>query len=175
MKSKIWRNIIIILIIALNISCDQVSKTVVRQKIEYNAQISVLDHYVILTKVENAGAFLGLGDSIPRPLYKFLMILLPLIIIGYTLYYMVKETSMSNAMLIGISLIIGGGLGNIYDRILYGSVTDFLYFDFVIFHTGIVNMADISVTIGFFFILYALYFKEGRKTKSSKESEGIIG
>lgn len=103
------------------------------------------------------------------------MILLPLIIIGYTLYYMVKETSMSNAMLIGISLIIGGGLGNIYDRILYGSVTDFLYFDFVIFHTGIVNMADISVTIGFFFILYALYFKEGRKTKSSKESEGIIG
>jgi signal peptidase II len=59
--------------------------------------------------------------------------------------------------MIGISFAIGGGLGNIYDRILFGSVTDFLYFDFVLFHTGIVNMADISVTIGFFMIVYELY------------------
>jgi signal peptidase II len=45
-------------------------------------------------------------------------------------------------------------LGNIYDRILYGSVTDFISFDFVLFHTGIVNIADISVTAGFFIPAY---------------------
>ena len=140
-----------------NISCDQISKNIVRQKIEYNTQINVIGKYLILNKVENTGAFLGLGNSIPRPIYKLLMILLPLIVMGYALYFLMKSNNVSKLLIIGISFAIGGGLGNIYDRILYGSVTDFLYFDFVLFHTGIVNMADISVTIGFFMIVYEFY------------------
>jgi signal peptidase II len=85
------------------------------------------------------------------------MILLPLVVIGYGLYYLMKRNNVPKLLLVGVSFAIGGGLGNIYDRILFGSVTDFLYFDFVLFHTGIVNMADISVTIGFFMIVYELY------------------
>lgn len=158
MKAKrVITNFFIIVILISNISCDQISKDIVRQKIEYNTQINVISKYLILTKVENTGAFLGLGKSIPRPLYILLMIVLPLIVIGYALYYLMKRNSVSKLLVIGISFIAGGGLGNIYDRILYGSVTDFLYFDFVLFHTGIVNMADISVTIGFFMIMYEFY------------------
>jgi len=151
------RILLIILIIISNVSCDQISKNIVRRKIESNTQINVLSNYVILTKVENTGAFLGLGDSIPRPVYKLFMILLPLIAIGYGFFYLIKTDTLSTAMIVGISSLIGGGLGNVIDRILYGSVTDFLYFDFVLFHTGVVNMADISVSIGFFIILYGFY------------------
>jgi signal peptidase II len=156
---KLVRILIIILIIISDISCDQISKHIVRQNIEFKTQINLLSKYVILTKVENTGAFLGLGDSIPRLIYTLLMILLPLIVIGYALFYLIKSDTLPSPMIIGISLLIGGGLGNIYDRILYGSVTDFLYFDFVLFHTGIVNIADISVTIGFFIIIYGFYVK----------------
>ncbi|MBX7226167.1 MAG: signal peptidase II [Chitinophagales bacterium] len=159
-SKKLFRNVLIVFIIALNIGCDQISKNVVREQVDYHEQINILDKYIILTKVENAGAFLGLGDSIPRPLYKILMIFLPILVIGYTLFYIAKETNMTKSMLFGLSLIIGGGIGNIIDRIIYGSVTDFLYFDFVVFHTGIVNMADISVTVGFFLILFGMYFKK---------------
>ncbi len=123
----------------------------------YNTQINVINTHLILTKVENKGAFLGIGAAIPRPLSKIVMIVLPLLIIGYALYYLLKKNTGFSLLSLGLSFIIGGGLGNIYDRILYGSVTDFLYFDFVIFHTGIVNMADISVTIGFFIIMYGIY------------------
>ena len=151
------RILLIILIIISNVSCDQISKNIVRQKIASNKQINVLSNYVILTKVENTGAFLGLGDSIPRPVYKLFMILLPLIAIGYGFIYLIKTDTLSTVMIVGISSLIGGGLGNVIDRILYGSVTDFLYFDFVLFHTGVVNMADISVSIGFFIILYGFY------------------
>ena len=151
------RILLIILIIISNVSCDQISKNIVRRKIESNTQINVLSNYVILTKVENTGAFLGLGDSIPRPVYKLFMILLPLIAIGYGFIYLIKTDTLSRVMIVGISSLIGGGLGNVIDRILYGSVTDFLYFDFVLFHTGVVNMADISVSIGFFIILYGFY------------------
>lgn len=163
MKTKrVLRNFLIVVILISNISCDQISKDIVRQKIEYNTQINVISKYLILTKVENTGAFLGLGKSIPRPIYILLMIVLPLIVIGYALYYLMKRNNVSKLLIIGISVAIGGGLGNIYDRILYGSVTDFLYFDFVLFHTGIVNMADISVTIGFFMIMYEFYINRSK-------------
>lgn len=154
---KFIRNLLIIMILISNISCDQISKNIVRQNIETSTQINVISNYLVLTKVENTGAFLGLGNSIPRWMYKILMIILPLIVIGYALYFLFKRNNLPNLLSIGISFVIGGGIGNIYDRILYGSVTDFLYFDFVLFHTGIVNMADISVTIGFFMIMYELY------------------
>ncbi len=158
MKAKrVLRIFYILILLVSTISCDQITKDIVRKKMEYHTQINVISTYVILTKVENTGAFLGLGNSIPRPLYVLLMILLPLIAIGYALYYLMKKNTLSNLLIIGISFAIGGGIGNIIDRIVYGSVTDFLYFDFVVFHTGVVNMADISVTTGFFMILFSQY------------------
>ncbi len=160
---------IIILIIITNISCDQISKKIVRQNIDYKTQINVIGNYVILSKDENTGVFLGLGNSISRPIYKLLMIFLPLIVIGYALSYLIKRDTLSTLLVIGISFVIGGGLGNIYDRILYGSVTDFLYFDFVLFHTGIVNLADISVTVGFFIILYGFYANRKEFTNNKTE------
>jgi signal peptidase II len=152
--NKITRIILILILLIANVGCDQISKSIIRQRINPGEQINIIDHFVILTRVENTGAFLSMGDSLPRLLYKFLMIVLPLIVLLYALYYLFTENNLSNLLTIGFCLIIGGGLGNIYDRILYNSVTDFLRFDFVIFHTGIVNIADISLTTGFFILLY---------------------
>lgn len=158
MKAKrVLRIFYILILLVSTISCDQITKDIVRKKMEYHTQINLISKYVILTKVENTGAFLGLGNSIPRPLYLLLMIVLPLIAMGYALYFLIKKNTLSNIVIIGISFAIGGGIGNIIDRIIYGSVTDFLYFDFVVFHTGVVNMADISVTIGFFMIMAEFY------------------
>jgi signal peptidase II len=137
-----------------NVGCDQISKYIVRQKVEYNVQTSVIGKFLTITKVENTGAFLSLGDKLPRFIYKFLMIFLPLIVLGYALYYLMTSDNLSKVLTVGITLIVGGGLGNIIDRVLYGSVTDFLYFDFGIFHTGIVNIADITLTTGFFIMMY---------------------
>jgi len=157
--NKITRNILILILLIANVGCDQISKSIVRQRINQGEQINVIDHFVVLTKVENTGAFLSMGDSLPRLLYKFLMIVLPSIVLLYALYYLFTENNLSNLLTLGFCLIIGGGFGNIYDRILYNSVTDFLQFDFVIFHTGIVNIADISLTTGFFILMYEYLVK----------------
>ncbi len=170
MQSLKVKKIVYILIIVVSIfACDQIVKSIVRKNVEYHKQTEVVGKYLILTKVENTGAFLGMGDSIPRPLYLFLMIVLPLAAIGYGLYFLIKKSDVSKLMIISISFIIGGGLGNIFDRILYGSVTDFLYFDFVIFHTGIVNIADIFVTFGFFIILFEAYVLKGKKKTNEQK------
>jgi len=156
------RNLLILLLLVINIGCDQVSKNIVRHTIDYNERISVMGRYVTLTKVENTGAFLSLGNHMPRIAYKFIMIIIPLIVLGFVLYYLLVSTQLSKWMIVGICLVAGGGLGNIIDRILYGSVTDFLHFDFVLFRTGIVNLADISVTTGFFILIYELYLKRNK-------------
>lgn len=163
------KNILILVILISIISCDQISKQIVRQELVHSTPISVISHYVVLTKVENTGAFLGMGNSMPRGLYLLLMVILPLIAIGYGLYYIFKKNNLSMLLVAGISLIISGGLGNICDRILHGSVTDFLFFDFIIFHTGIVNIADIAVTTGFFLIMYEYLVNRKKAEKAEIE------
>jgi signal peptidase II len=159
-NNKIIRNSLILMLLLTNVGCDQISKYIVREKVDFNEQIILIDNFVTITKVENTGAFLGLGHHISRIEYKIFMIIMPLVVLGYALWYLLTRNNLSKTIIVGICLIIGGGLGNIYDRILFGSVTDFLYFDFQIFHTGIVNFADISLTSGFFIVLYALIFNQ---------------
>ena len=67
-------------------------------------------------------------------------------------------------MRFGICFLIGGGIGNIYDRIVYGSVTDFFHIDFVIFKTGIFNVADMSIMTGIGLLLLQS-FKQKIKAK----------
>lgn len=167
MKSrKTKQNLLIVLMIVLVIGCDQISKILVRQSIPYNHEISIIDHFLTVIKVENTGAFLSLGNSLPKGVYNILMIILPLVVLAYALYYMFTKSDLTKITILGLGLIISGGLGNIIDRILFGSVTDFLFFDFYIFHTGIVNIADISVTAGFFILIFELLIQH-RKNKAA--------
>ena len=63
--------------------------------------------------------------------------------------------------------MIGGGIGNIYDRILHGSVTDFLYIDLGgVFHTGVFNVADLCITVGISIILIQSWFKKEPEMKA---------
>ena len=148
MKSRLIRSLLIVLLIGANIGCDQVSKTIARDEIEYRENIPVIGDNLILTKVENKGAFLGLGSELPDWQRTILLLILPAIVMVGLLVYLLIKTDISRPNLIGLSFIVGGGIGNLFDRIVYGSVTDFLHMDFEIFRTGIFNMADVSVMVG---------------------------
>ena len=63
---------------------------------------------------------------------------------------------MSKITFLGICFIIGGGIGNIFDRIWHGSVTDFIYIEYQPFHTGVFNVADLSITTGALLIIIGL-------------------
>jgi len=159
---QILRTLMILMILGSSIGCDQISKHIVRQNISYNEQINLLNNHLTLSKIENTGAFLSLGNSLPRPVSVVLLIILPLIVLALGLIYLFTKSNLSNLMILGVCLAIGGGLGNIYDRVIHGSVTDFLYFDFWLFHTGILNMADISVTAGVCVIVFETYFSRNK-------------
>lgn len=159
--NKLW----IFIIVISNISCDQISKIIVRDQVEYNADIPIVKNFITLTKVENTGAFLSLGSEMPRIFYQFIMIILPLVVIFYALLFLWKNKIDSHLLTLAIALWVGGGIGNIIDRIRFGSVTDFLHFNFGLFQTGIVNLADISITLGFFIFLFDIYVRNRSRTK----------
>lgn len=158
----------LLLIVALNIGCDQVSKNMVRQRIAYGETISLVKNYFILTKVENTGAFLSAGNDLPTPARFVLLTLLPLAVLGYGLYYLVAKHDLPKLMQLGLSFLIGGGISNVYDRIVHGSVTDFMHMDFVIFRTGVFNVADLSIMIGIAILLiHSLKHKVVKPTNTS--------
>lgn len=144
---------ILILLLTLNFGCDQISKNIVRSKISDYEHISIIKDRFTLTKVENSGAFLSLGDEMPYFLRLLILNALPALFLGYGLYYLFSRNNLNSSTQIALCFLIGGGIGNLYDRILHGSVTDFMHMDFYIFQTGVFNFADISIMIGIGFLL----------------------
>ena len=146
------------MLVFLSIAFDQISKIWVRNNFESYSEKSIIGDVFTLIKVENTGAFLGMGSELSEIPRILLLIILPVIVlISITLYTFIDK-SLDKLSIIGFSLIIGGGIANIFDRIVFGSVTDFLYINLGgIFKTGIFNIADLSVTTGMILILISSF------------------
>mgnify|MGYP000577170740 FL=1 len=148
------RNISITILIAISILLDQLSKILIRNNVDQYSEVKLIGEYFILTNVENSGAFLGMGSDFSPFIKTIFLLILPVIVLICIMVYVYRDKQIDKISLIGFCFIIGGGIANIYDRILYGSVTDFLFIDLGgIFKTGIFNIADLSVTTGMILIL----------------------
>ena len=158
MLNKKSRYLLITVLVFVSIAFDQISKIWVRNNFESYSEKSIIGDVFTLIKVENTGAFLGMGSELSEIPRILLLIILPVIVlISITLYTYIDKT-LDKLSIIGFSLIIGGGIANIFDRIVFGSVTDFLYINLGgIFKTGIFNIADLSVTTGMILILISSF------------------
>jgi len=167
MKSnKFIRASIIILILAFNIGCDQVTKSIARKDLPDNRVIGYLANHVTLEKTENTGAFLSMGDNLGGPVKYILLMALPLLALLAALVYIIIKTDINKYVLLGIIMVIGGGVGNLYDRVIHGSVTDFMHIDFGFAQTGIFNVADMSIMAGMGIILVDSFL---RRREAKKE------
>jgi len=158
---NIIRIVSILLIITINIGCDQFSKKIVKRSVLPYETIHVLNDHLTVTRVENSGAFLSAGDSMPKTSKRVLLTLIPIIAMFLGLIYLFLKPVSKN-MLVGLCFVIGGGVGNLFDRVLYGSVTDFLFIKVGIFETGIFNLADVSIMTGMFLIFLQFFIKQDR-------------
>lgn len=143
----------IIALVLLNVGCDQISKGVVRETIRSRDYIELVNDNLILTNVENTGAMLGFGANFPPFLKITLLQILPVLVLIMLLYRVLTMKTAGTWLIIAFAFVIGGGIGNLIDRIAYGSVTDFFQIRLGIFKTGIFNMADVAVTSGVLLIL----------------------
>lgn len=148
---------IIISIIFLVI--DQISKLLVVKSLSINNSIEVIKNFFYLTYTNNDGAAFSILTG-----QRLFLIVVSIIIIILLLHYLKKNKIDSKIEILSISLIIGGSLGNLIDRIVRGYVIDF--FDVKIFgyNFPIFNIADTFIVIGAFL----LFIKISRKDKHNE-------
>ena len=168
----IIRVFVVLLIIIANIGCDQVSKRIVRRNVAPDQTFSMLNDHLTVTHAENTGAFLSLGDAMPKTAKNILLSVLPLLALAFGFYYTITKRNISKTTLVGLCFVMGGGAGNVFDRIVYGSVTDFLHIKLGYFQTGIFNLADLSIVTGTLIILFHSFFKKKKKDLSGNDYIG---
>ena len=139
-KIDIYSFALILLIFAL----DRLSKIYVIELIKSQEREIFLYDFLNLTLNWNTGIAFGLLSSNANLLYHLVSALI-LLIIAYLIYLMVIADSSGKIIL---SLIIGGAIGNLYDRLTYFAVPDFIDFHIEDFHWFTFNFADIFISIG---------------------------
>lgn len=147
--------IFFLLIVSTCVSCDQYTKQLAEEHLAYQKPIEFFEGAVKLVYAENTGAFLGLGTSLPPALKYIFLIFIPTFAL-YALTVISLKNSTTLMQSIGMSLIVAGGIGNLIDRIAYGSVIDFMNLGFQELRTGIFNFADLAITFGFLLLLFSI-------------------
>ena len=146
-RSGIRRWLLVLPFILLTVACDQTSKRLAAEVLAGLGPHSYLGGSVVLLYSENSGAFLGLGSALAETTRFWLF---TVGVGGLLLLFLVKLfRAGSRAELIGWTLIVSGGLGNLIDRVLHdGRVIDFLRIGVGELRTGIFNLADAAIVAG---------------------------
>ena len=127
---------------------DQVTKAMIAATIPLHSSISVIEGFFDLTHVKNRGAAFGLFATIDSPMRTVLLHGVAFGVFFAVLTYAMKSSVAWTRLQVGLSLILGGALGNLVDRVRFGSVTDFLDFYVGSHRWPAFNVADSAITIG---------------------------
>jgi signal peptidase II len=152
--SKLTRLIIVTTLLLGCVGCDQVTKVAARAHLSEGPSITYLHDTFRLTYAENTGAFLSLGQSLPKTVraavFQGGVGLIVLGLIGAALF----RPGLTRVQVAALSLLGASGLGNLIDRLIYdGRVTDFLNLGIGPVRTGIFNVADIVGVVGVIVLL----------------------
>ncbi|WP_283154323.1 signal peptidase II [Guptibacillus hwajinpoensis] len=129
---------------------DLVTKRWIDSILNLNEQIDVINGFLTLQLYYNTGATRGLLEG-----YTGLLIFLQASIVLLLIYGYIRATPKRFAVQLAFGLLIGGGLGNLIDRIQYGYVIDFMKVS-----EGIFNLADMEIRYGFILILVLYFMKK---------------
>lgn len=147
MIGRIGIRLVVLLTIVATVGCDRVTKHVASSTLAGTPGRSFLADSVRFTYVENAGGFLSLGADLPATVRTALftvatgLMLLALAAVAFRLRW-------SGWPAFGLTLFLGGGASNWFDRAVRGSVVDFISVGVGPVRTGVFNVADVAIMLG---------------------------
>lgn len=187
---KVSKGAGLIILGAVLVLVDQVIKVLVKTNMDLGQQIYLIGDWCRLCFVENKGMAFGMafGGSVGKFLLSLFRICLSGVLIWW-IHSLIKKGNTPTGVLVGLTLITAGAIGNIIDCLFYGliwgyapfmfgKVVDMFYFPLitkgeeVIFFSPVFNFADSCVTIGAFYLLlfqWKFFSKEEEKQKDIKK------
>lgn len=137
----------IIGISSIIIVIDIITKLLIDANMDLNSSITVINNFLNITYVHNFGAAFSILIGA-----RIILIIISLIVLYFIYRYLQKE-ELNNYNIICYGFLIGGIIGNLIDRIVYGYVIDFLSFKIINYNFPVFNVADIFITLGTFMFL----------------------
>ncbi|MEE0059483.1 MAG: signal peptidase II [Acutalibacteraceae bacterium] len=156
--------VISFIVAILIVVADQLIKLLVVNTIQGSANVSILNGLVEFTYLENRGMAFGMLQNA-----RWLFIIFTSIVMLAIIVYMIKTKPTSKLLLTSLALVLGGGIGNLIDRIFLGYVIDYIQLSFF---SPVCNFADYCITIGTAVLMvYILFFSsDGESSKKKVEA-----
>jgi len=147
-------------LIIISILIDFFSKIYISNLLDNNETI-IFTNYIILEKFYNKGIAFSIFNS-DSALINYIILFIIILIIAFIIrLFLTQFNKLKQNEVIAYSLIIGGAVGNMIDRIMHGYVLDFIFIHYNSFYfPAIFNLADVSISLGVFFLLLAYLKKE---------------
>lgn len=147
---------------AVLVLIDQLLKLLVVNTIKIGGPVTVLDPLLRFVYVENKGAAFGMLEN-----QRWIFITLTAIVMVVLVVVLFRARNRSKLFFISLALIIGGGIGNLIDRIFLGYVVDYIQLSFF---PPVCNFADYCITFGtVLLVIYLFFVSDFFKTKHEKE------
>ncbi len=154
----------LITIVTTTILLDQTTKYFVMKRMSVGESIPLIDGLLNLTFVFNPGAAFGFLSSTSEKFRVPFFFLISVVAIGVVLVIYFKGARENILLQVGLSLVLGGAVGNLIDRIFFKKVIDFIDVYYKQFHWPAFNVADSAITIGVFILIVDMVLA-GRKEK----------
>src|SRR6478609_7739249 len=137
-----------LLLVATTLVLDRWTKVLIQKRFDLNESISVIDGFFNITYVRNTGVAFGIFSSISSPAKSVLLSIFTAFAAIVVVTYSVRSPARNRLLQTALALILGGALGNLYDRLAYVYVVDFLEFYVRAYHWPSFNVADTAISVG---------------------------
>lgn len=149
---------------------DQGIKLLVRSKLPILGEVTVIPNFFSIYHIENKGAAFSMFSGA-----TIVLIVISVLVLAFLHYYVLTEEKMTKWRIFSLGIVIGGIVGNLVDRLLYGAVIDYLSFDLFGYGFPVFNMADIGITVGFVILAIGILRRDsnefGDSSKKRQRSE----
>ena len=146
-----------IIIATLVVLIDRMTKWLIAEKITLHDSVDVIPGLFRLTHVQNQGAAFGLFSESPSEFKVGMLILFSVAALAVVSALLWKNGNAMNATAVALSLVFGGALGNLWDRVAAGRVIDFLDFYLGSHHWPAFNVADSAIVVGALLLLSEIF------------------
>jgi len=127
---------------------DQITKAIVDRTMPLHYSIPLIDGFLNLTYIRNTGAAFGIFAGTHEVFRLSFLIGVSILAIGFILVMLKRLRESETGLAAALAFILGGAIGNLIDRIVYGEVIDFLDVYWSIYHWPAFNVADSAISVG---------------------------
>jgi signal peptidase II len=156
-----------LLIAVFVVLLDRMTKLAVARNISLHDNIQIIPDFFRITHVENRGAAFGLFADSPSEWKIAMLVLFSMVALVIVSTLLWRNSHSMNTTGIGLSLILGGVVGNLWDRLLSGRVVDFLLFYVGEYQWPAFNVADSAIVVGAGLLVIEILFAKTPSEKSA--------